>query len=322
MASFTLRAKTAIMLIVLLVTRVTVAGRTLETGILMALGTFYFAVLPFQLESRKIVIKGGIIPIGRSMAGFTLRPKLAIVLIVLFMARIAIAGRAKVLAIRMAIFTSGLGMFTFQFEGGQVMVKFSRFPTFRRVTGSTIGAKTTIVLILCKMAGGTRLGRVLQIGYGTGVEMALRTNHIHMFARQRELDPPVIEVAIAINTIVTIQAALTELKNMRGCKDRIFLAVTIDTGGLFKRGNALGVAILAGEIEPIGAARVGSQRKAHHLVWETPIFHDGQRGVGAAMLGVTETALGSRVQDLDRPMQGILVSQFRLDGGMTDHTTI
>ena len=57
------------------------------------------------------MVKGRILPIRRGMAGFTLCSKLPPVLIILFMAGVAIFGSAFVNVVDMAVFTGDFSMF-------------------------------------------------------------------------------------------------------------------------------------------------------------------------------------------------------------------
>ena len=90
MAGRTVRAKLTVMLIILLMAGITIGGRTFEDIIDMALLAFHIRVLAFQLESGKVMVEGGLLPIGRGMAGAAVRAEGALVGILGGVAGIAI----------------------------------------------------------------------------------------------------------------------------------------------------------------------------------------------------------------------------------------
>ncbi len=62
------------------------------------------------------------------MTGRTVRAKLAVVTIILFMAGITIRRCALEDIIDMALFALDTGMFTFKFECGEIMIELRRLP--------------------------------------------------------------------------------------------------------------------------------------------------------------------------------------------------
>lgn len=95
-----------------------------------------------QWEVTEVVIKGGILPIERSMAGSAVRTEATIMLVILLMAGIAISGRTLEYVVLMAFLAVHTGMFPLQFEGRQVMVKRCFLPRVSRMAGITNRAKT------------------------------------------------------------------------------------------------------------------------------------------------------------------------------------
>jgi len=82
----------------------------------MALFTGHIHVCARQWEVGKVMVKTCAFPIIRSMASRAIGAELAIVLVILLMARVAILRRAFEHVIDMALVTFHFGMFTFQFE--------------------------------------------------------------------------------------------------------------------------------------------------------------------------------------------------------------
>lgn len=82
----------------------------------------------YQWEVGFIMIEGNILPFGGTMTGGTVRAKATIMLIVLLMAGITIRRRALINIIDMASFTLHLGMGTFQFECGEIVIELGRLP--------------------------------------------------------------------------------------------------------------------------------------------------------------------------------------------------
>lgn len=80
-------------------------------------------------------------------------PKTAIMFVILGMTGIAISRGTLENMVDMTAFTGNIGMFTSQFESGQVVVKSGRQPACCRVTGRAVGAETAVVFIVRRVAG-------------------------------------------------------------------------------------------------------------------------------------------------------------------------
>jgi len=121
MASRTIRAKRALVLILVFMAGITILGRTFEYIIDMAFFTFYFCMFPFQFESGKVVVESCILPIRWLMASRTIRAKSTLMFIIFLMTRGTILGcRLKICdgaCIKMAFCTSYSSMLAIQLKG-------------------------------------------------------------------------------------------------------------------------------------------------------------------------------------------------------------
>ncbi len=86
----------------------------------------------------------------------------------------------------MTAFASYSGMFPIEMEGEQGMIHLCIFPAFGRVTRCAVGSKLTVVMVVLRMAGETRLGSYLQINDRTCVDMAFGTCKRRVFPDQIE----------------------------------------------------------------------------------------------------------------------------------------
>lgn len=134
-----------------------------------------------QREIAESMIEGRITPIGRGVAGRTVRAKAAFMFIVLTVAGIAIGRRALVHAILVAIFARDFGVLSFQFKCCQVVIKRSGFPTIRRVAGSAVCAETGSVGVVATVAGVAVLRSACEVHQAARVQMALYTGHFRVF---------------------------------------------------------------------------------------------------------------------------------------------
>lgn len=128
---------------------------------------------PSQREVRFVVVEGRILPTGRAVAGGTVCAEPSVVFIVLLMTGVTIAGGVFVDAVLVAFFTSHFGMFTFQFEGGEVVVESGGHPTFGGMAGGTVEAKTSLVRVVLAVAGGAILRGIGEIGEGARIQVTL-----------------------------------------------------------------------------------------------------------------------------------------------------
>lgn len=92
-AGSTVCAKATVVFVILLVAGITIRGRSLKHAVLMAFFASDISMFAFQLEVRKVVIEGGILPIVWRVAGTAIHAKLPIVRVVSAMARITISRR-------------------------------------------------------------------------------------------------------------------------------------------------------------------------------------------------------------------------------------
>ena len=86
-------------------------------------------MFPGQLESCQVVIEQSRFPARWRMACRAVCPKASGMWIFCSVTRKTITGCAFENPILMAVFAGDIGMFTFKFEIGQVMVKHGWFPT-------------------------------------------------------------------------------------------------------------------------------------------------------------------------------------------------
>ncbi len=115
-----------------------------------------------QREARDGMVEGGGFPAAGGMAGITVRTELAAVLVILLMAGIAIGRRTLKDVVDVTAQASRADVLADQFESGQVMVEEGRFPACWCVAGAAICAKTTLVIIICRMAGVAVSGSALE----------------------------------------------------------------------------------------------------------------------------------------------------------------
>jgi hypothetical protein len=108
-----IRAKPAIMFIILLMAGITIHWSAFEDAILMTGRTFDTDVAVFELECEQIVINIRAFPVNRGMAGFTIGSIFSIMLIISRMADVTIFWSASVLSIGMAFLTGNFHMFPY-----------------------------------------------------------------------------------------------------------------------------------------------------------------------------------------------------------------
>lgn len=89
------RSELTVMLIVLFMAGITNGGRAFEDIVGMALLAFHFGMPALQLESGKVMVEGGFLPIGWVVAGLTVRAEGALVGILRSMTGIAILWRGR-----------------------------------------------------------------------------------------------------------------------------------------------------------------------------------------------------------------------------------
>ena len=177
----------------------------------MALFTTNLSVRAIQFERKQIMVDLCGIPIIRGMANRAIRAKFTVMFIILLMTGITIFGRACEDIIPMTISASNIGMFAFQFEVGQIMVKSCVIPTIRIMTRGAILSEPASMFIILLMTRETILRRRLQIRNGTRIEVAFRACHISVFAIQLKCKSGMFEItAKSIHAIVTRETICPE----------------------------------------------------------------------------------------------------------------
>ena len=106
-------------------------------------------------KPAEVVIEICILPIGRVMAGGTVAPILAVMLIVLLVAGIAICRGANENLIDMAGFAGRLRMLAFQLESRQVVVELRRRPALDRMAVLAYRSQPALVRLHLGMTGKT-----------------------------------------------------------------------------------------------------------------------------------------------------------------------
>jgi len=206
------RPKAAIMVIVLFMAGIAILRCALENAIYMATGTCHINMSTGQFKCRQIMIEGGILPIACIMAGSAIRAKAAIVMVVLFMAGIAILRCALEDTIYMALRAGDIDMPACQLESREVVVECDVLPAVCIMTSAAVRAKTSVVLIVLFMAGIAILRRTLE----DVVHVTLGTGHIQVPACQLESCKIVVKFcrlpAIGRMTGSAIRAELTVVR--------------------------------------------------------------------------------------------------------------
>ena len=262
------------------------------------------------------MVEVSILPVAGVVTGFASGSVSPVMLIVLFVARVAVLGCALV-AIGVAFFAGYIDMFTFQLEGSQTMIKFGWFPGFGSMTDATLRAKPSGMRIVLLMARFTRRGRGLQIRNCPRIDMTSGAGNLEMCSCQSKTDLAVVELTVAVNAIVTSQAVAAEFEGVGDSKCRIERAVTIGASLLVENRNAVGVAIAAGEESAIGLSRMPGQGETGHFVREVGRLHNGQVGPGAYVFRMAIlTGLGTVLKQ--DSVQGGRISQFPLNLQMTN----
>lgn len=128
--------------------------RTELTGMLLRLCVTVYTRIHCRHAN---MVKGGILPIGWSMAGFALCSVPAVMLVVTTVAGITIPWGAFENTICMTFFTGSFSVFSFQPESREIVVKDRVLPGAGIVTGLATRPIPAIVLIVLRMTGKTIL---------------------------------------------------------------------------------------------------------------------------------------------------------------------
>jgi len=102
-----IRAKAAVVFVILLMAGVTLSGRTLKDTVLVAILAVNSGMHPFQFEGRQVVIEGGVFPIIWRVTGAAICAKLTIMRVVCAVAGIAILGCGLKVSQTAGIFMTG-----------------------------------------------------------------------------------------------------------------------------------------------------------------------------------------------------------------------
>jgi hypothetical protein len=95
----------------------TCAGCAFEDVIDVAFFAGNLGVSAIQFERRKVMVEGGITPIGGGMAGAAFLAKFTVVLVILFVAGKTVRGCALVDAVEVTFTAFYAGVFAFEFKG-------------------------------------------------------------------------------------------------------------------------------------------------------------------------------------------------------------
>ena len=169
-------------MIILFMAGIAILRRTFENSVNVALCTGHVDVSAGQLESRQIMVECSVRPITCVMTGTTIRTKLAVVMIVLFMARIAILRRTFENAIHVALSAGNIYVRTCQLEGSQVVIECSILPISCIMASTAIRTELTVMMIVLFMAGITILWCTLE----DAVDMTTCTGHADVCTGQFE----------------------------------------------------------------------------------------------------------------------------------------
>jgi hypothetical protein len=153
-ATFALRTKTPFVFVVFLVARVAI-GRKLDLVQIarVAADTFRFAVFSQQgVLGLFVVIEQYFFPPPIGVAGFALGTKIALVLIVLSVTRIALQRRVLEMFVGMAWLALDFHMLALQREMRFAMVEMRGFPVFLHMAILAFGTQLAFVLVVLFMA--------------------------------------------------------------------------------------------------------------------------------------------------------------------------
>ena len=125
-----------------------IGGRAFELQVGMTITACHAGMLAGQLEDGVIVIKTARLPVIGRMAGFTLCAQTAAMRIGIAVTGGAVHGRAFEDTVNMTAFANHLCMFPIQMEGEQGVIHSCQLPAFGGVTGSAVGSKLTVMMVI------------------------------------------------------------------------------------------------------------------------------------------------------------------------------
>jgi hypothetical protein len=171
------------------------------------------------------------------------------------------------------------------------MVENRLFPILRGVAGVAVPAKPPGVGILLLMAAGAILGSLAQVGNGPGAGVALSAAGSGVGAYQPKCQPVMVKAtSISIDPIMAGGAFCAEVGCMSRHISRFKDFMAVQAGGWIQAGDALGVAVGAGESFPILMGAVSGERKAQFFVGKIRQLHPGQRSLRAKVICVAGSA--------------------------------
>ena len=176
MTGSALSAKLALMRIILGVAGGAVLRRTFEQVILMTICARHRCMFPIQMECKFGVIHLRGFPALGSMTSCALRTQLTLVGIIFGMAGSAILRCAFENAVLMAIFARHSSVLPIQVECELGMIHFCILPAFGSMAGRAIGSKLTVMMVVRRVTGDTRLRSRLQIRELARIYVALGTS--------------------------------------------------------------------------------------------------------------------------------------------------
>ena len=182
MADPTTCTEFASMGVAILMTGIAVAGRALIDSVDMTTRASHRGVFSGQFEGGQVVVEGGWFPGGGCVAGSAACTVPTSMGVAILMTGIAVVWSALVEAVDMATRASHRGVFTGQFEGGQVVIEGGWFPTVYGMAGTTSRAKVAVVIVVLLVAGIAVAGSAMV----DMVDMATRTGGCGVFACQFE----------------------------------------------------------------------------------------------------------------------------------------
>ena len=216
------------------------------TGGVTALA-FQTDVTPGQREVAQIVVESSVFPTGRRMTGGAVGAKPSAMLVLFTMAGVAIAGRAFVDAVLVAVLTFCFGVLALEFERGKVVVKLGGCPAVGGVTGGAVGAEAPLVRFIGAVAGGAILRSARKIGKGPRIQVTLGAQHVDVPAVEPEnkIVPEIFPKAI--HAVVAVETGVAVGEGMRQGKGRVNLTVTSLAGVRSESGDVAVMAVVAGE---------------------------------------------------------------------------
>jgi hypothetical protein len=156
-----------------------------------------------------------------------------------------------------------------------------------------------------------------------GIEVALRTFHINVFAGQFEGNLCVIKILTErFKAIVAIGADKAKGQCVGLGVNLIHLQVTLGAGVLLEGHQVFGMAVLAGEGIAIGQRLMGVEGEAQVEVREGGYIEIRERRIGAAMFRVTGATLKLGLIPAQLSMQRVAIHEFFENIRVAGHAVI